>query len=68
MPKLSLAGKATRTERLALLTEPKTRNDLGKLATINRTSVNSIVNDAIQEYLNNHRDDIKRYNDFFGEE
>lgn len=68
MPKLSLAGKATRTERLALLTEPKTKKDLEKIATINRTSVNSVVNDAIQEYLSDRQDDIKRYNSFFGEE
>ena len=68
MAKLSLSGKATRTERLALLTEPKTRKDLGKIATINRTSVNNVVNDAIREYLNKHQDDIERFNDFFGEE
>lgn len=68
MPKLSIAGKATRTERLGLLTEPKTRKDLGKIATINRTSVNNVVNDAIQEYIRNHREDIDRYNSFFGEE
>ena len=68
MAKLSIAGKATRTERIAVLTELKTRRDLEKIATVNRKSLNGIINDAMQEYLNNHRGEIERFNAFFGEE
>ena len=68
MAKLSITGQATRTERLALLTTPKIRNDLEKIAAVNRKSVNSIINDAVQEYLKNHENEISRFNAFFGEE
>ena len=68
MAKLSIAGKATRTERIAVLTTPKIRKDLEKIATVNRESLNSVINDAMQEYLDNHQDKIDRFNAFFGEE
>ena len=68
MAKLSLEGQATRTERIAVLTTPKIRKDLEKIATVNRKSLNSIINDAVQEYLDNHKDQVARFNAFFGEE
>lgn len=68
MAKLSISGKATRTERLAVLTTPKIRTDLEKIAAVNRESVNSAINDALLEYLENHQDEIDRFNAFFGEE
>ena len=68
MARLSITGKATRTERLAVLTTPKIRKGLEKIAAVNRESVNSVVNDALLEYLENHQEEILRYNAFFGEE
>ena len=68
MSKLSITGKATRTARLAVLTTPKIRTDLDKIATVNRESVNSVINEALLEYLENHEKEIQRYNAFFGEE
>ena len=68
MAKLSIEGKATRTERLAVLTTPKIRKDLEKIATVHRESINSVINDAMLEFLEKHQNDIQRYNAFFEEE
>ena len=64
MAKLSLA----RSERIAVLTTLNIRKDLDKIAVVQRKSLNSIINDAMTEFLNNHQRDIQRYDAFFGEE
>jgi hypothetical protein len=46
----------------------KTRADLSKVAMVQRTSANQLINLAIEKFLEEHQADIKRYNDFFGEE
>lgn len=61
-------GVAPKSERLAVLTTLRTKDDLSKIATVRRTSVNNIINEAIFEYIDKHGHDIQRYNDFFGEE
>lgn len=68
MAKVSFEGKVLRTERIAVLMTPLLKADLVKIAAVRRESVNTIVNNALQEYVANHKDDIQRYNDFFGEE
>lgn len=55
-------------ERVAVLISPRTKADLIKVAWFNQASVNLIINDAIAKYLEEHQNDIQRYNDFFGEE
>lgn len=67
MAKLSLSGEP-RNSRLAVLVTSTTRGKLEKVAAVQRASVNNVINDAIDKYLEEHRDDIQRYNDFFGEE
>lgn len=67
MGRIPLSGDP-RSERVAVLMTPKTKSDLTKVATVNRTSVNMIINEAIAKYLEEHQNDIQRYNDFFGEE
>ena len=61
-------GAIPKSERLAILVTPRTKDDLTKVAAVQRTSINMIVNNAIAEYLNTHGKDIQRYNDFFGED
>ena len=68
MAKLSIAGKATRTARVAVLMTPGLKADLEKIAAVRRVSVNTVINDALLEYAINHQYDIDRYNAFFGEE
>lgn len=68
MAKLSITGKATRSERLAVLVTPGIKADLLKIAAVNRESVNTVINEALLEYLENHQNEIERFNSFFGEE
>ena len=62
------SGSVPRSERMAIFVTPRTKVDLKKVAAIHRTSVNTIINIAIADYLLNHGTDIQRYDDFFGEE
>ena len=67
MPKIAHTGEI-RSERIATLITRTMRADLTKVAMVNRTSLNDIVNDALLAYLVNHQEEIERYNAFFGEE
>ena len=67
MPRIQMIGEP-RSERIAVLTTQTTRRNLDKVAMVKRTSVNDVINAAIQDYLEKHKSDIQRYNDFFGEE
>ena len=61
-------GGVPRSERTAIFITAKTKEDLSKVAMVQRTSVNQVINVAIAKYLEDHQNDIQRYNAFFGEE
>lgn len=61
-------GGDPRSERVAVLMTATVKENLTKVAMVQRTSVNLIINAAIAEYLEKHQNEIQRYNDFFGEE
>ena len=61
-------GTVPKSERLAIFVTPRMREDLLKVAAVQRTSLNMIVNNAIAEYIDKHGKDIQRFNDFFGED
>ena len=67
MGRIPMGGEA-RSERIAVFVTLKTKEDLTKVAMVQRTSVNLVINNAIAAYLEEHQNDIQRYNDFFGEE
>lgn len=67
MPRIAMGG-TPRSERMVAFVTEKTRADLQKVAMVQRTSMNELLNVAIAKLLEDHRDDIQRYNDFFGEE
>jgi hypothetical protein len=67
MPRILMRGEP-RTERIAVLMTKKTRDALTKIALVQRFSVNTAINEAIAKYIEEHRDEIRRYNEFFGEE
>ena len=67
MPRIQMRGEP-RNERVAVLTTQTTKSNLDKVAMVQRTSVNDVINTAIAEYLEKHRNEIERYNSFFGEE
>lgn len=67
MGRIPLGGEA-RSERIAVFLTPKTKENLGKIAMVQRSSMNLVINAAIEKYLEENQNDIQRYNDFFGEE
>lgn len=66
MAKLSLSGEP-RDSRIAVLVTSTVRKKLEKVSAVQRTSLNNMINDAIEKYLDEHQTDIQRFNDFFGE-
>lgn len=67
MPRIAMKGEP-RSERVAVFMTMTDKVNLTKVAMVQRTSVNLIINTAISEYLEKHQDEIQRYNAFFGEE
>ena len=67
MPRIQMSGEP-RCERIAVFLTTKTKENLTKIAMVQRSSMNMVINAAIDKCLEEHQDDIKRYNDFFGEE
>ena len=67
MPKIAIKGYP-RSERVVVLMTTTVKENLTKVAMVQRTSVNLTINAAISEYLDKHQTDIQRYNAFFGEE
>lgn len=61
-------GGDPRSERVAVLMTTTMKENLTKVAMVQRTSVNLAIVTAISEYLEKHQNEIQRYNAFFGEE
>ena len=57
-----------KSRRLNLLLRPSVYSDIAKVATMERVSVNEIINRALEEYGNAHRDTVDAYGRTFGEE
>jgi hypothetical protein len=67
MPRIAMSG-TPRSERMVAFVTEQTRADLQKVAMVQRTSMNELLNVAIAKILEEHQNDIQRYNAFFGEE
>lgn len=67
MAKLSITGEP-RDTRMVVLATATTYKNLKKVAAVQRMPMNLIMNNLIVEYIEKHREDIDRYNAFFGEE
>ena len=57
--------KEKRDARANLLFTKTTKESLEKLAIVDRTSVNDIVNKLLEEYIATRQKDITRYDEFF---
>lgn len=66
MGRIAISG-TPRSERTVIFITAKTKENLSKVAMVQRTSVNQVINVAIEKHLEECQGDIKRYNDFFGE-
>jgi hypothetical protein len=57
--------KEKRDARANLLFTKTTKRNLEKIAVIDRTSVNDIINKLLEDYLETRKSDIARYDEFF---
>ena len=58
----------TKSKRLNLLLRPTLHRDLGKLAQMERTSTNELINRVLTEYAEQNADKIQKYDEIFGEQ
>lgn len=65
-PKRKPKGE-TKTERVNLLFRPSVKEGLEKLAFVNKTSLNDLLNTISEEYISTHAAEIEKYNNFFKE-
>lgn len=57
----------TKSKRLNLLLRPALLEDLKKIAAMERTSVNDLINTVLGEYAEQEAEQIEKYNSVFGE-
>ena len=57
----------TKSKRLNLLLRPALLEDLKKIAAMERTSVNDLINTVLGEYAEREAEQIEKYNSVFGE-
>lgn len=64
-PKKPTAERKTR--RLNLLLQPSVLEDVSKIATMRRTSVNDLINEVLRAYAKKNADVIRTHDEVFGE-
>lgn len=57
-----------KSKRLNLLIKPSLYDAMRKIAHMERTSVNNLIDIALQEYTEAHADRIEQYKTIYGEE
>lgn len=58
-------SKETKSKRLNLLIQPSVLEDFNKVAFMERTSMNDLINTMIKGYCDAHREEIETYNKYF---
>lgn len=64
-PTKKATSKETKTKNLHLLLKPSLVEDFNKIAVMQRTSVNSLVSGLMEDYIEEHAEDIETYNKVF---
>lgn len=54
-----------KTERLSVLTTYSNKENLNKIAFMQRKAVNELLNDMIAAYISRHKADIQKYDQTF---
>lgn len=57
----------TKSKRVNLLFLPSVHEDITKIAAMKRSSVNDLISTLLQDYIEENRELIDRYNQTFGE-
>ena len=58
-------SKETKSKRLNLLIQPSVLEDFSKVAFMERTSMNDLINTMIKSYCDAHREEVETYNKYF---
>lgn len=66
IPTRNVYHDAPKDSRLSVLTCERIKSGLEKISTMNRTTISSIVNEALIAYIGQHRTDIQNYDKVFG--
>lgn len=59
--------KETKSVRVNLLLKPSTKSGIEKLATLDRSSMNALINDILEDYLQGRTADLEQYDTIFGQ-
>lgn len=57
-----------KSRRMNLTLQPSVVEGITKIAFLNRTSANDMINTALKEYIQAHSDQIKKYDTIFSKE
>ena len=57
-----------RTERLSVVTTPIIKGRIEKISFMQHKTLNKLVNDILEVYIKEHREDLQKYEDTFGAE
>jgi predicted DNA-binding protein len=57
-----------KTNQMSIRLGDRLKQDLEKIATMNRATVTDIVTEALTAYVKNHSQDVQYYNKVFGNE
>lgn len=55
-----------KTKRLNLLLRPSVMENLQKIAVMQRTSVNDLINEVMLDYTRKHKDQVLQHDEIFG--
>lgn len=67
-PKAKTGKKESKTRRVNLLLQPSTMEGITKIAFLQRTSANDLINTILKQYISDHPDEIQKYNSIFTKE
>lgn len=54
-----------RTERISVVTTQTIKNKIEKISFMQHKTLNELVNDILEAYIKEHREDLQKYKDTF---
>lgn len=57
-----------RTERVSVVTTQTIKDKIEKISFMQHKTLNELVNDILEAYIKEHREDLQKYKDTFGAE
>ena len=57
-----------RTERISVVTTQTIKDKIKKISFMQHKTLNELVNDILEAYIKEHREDLQKYKDTFGAE